>query len=172
MSEQDYLTEKAQMESELRGLCPQALDTGVLDRLADFLRSIPEAWREARPEQRNALGRQIFEEVWIEDRRVVAVKPREEFEPLFRVSFEEWLAEFTMATPMGFRFAPDSSSGEGVAVFPVSAPAELLIQWSGKLEPESWPQVAEECRTRSLREVAKDYGVSHEAVRRAVKSWR
>ena len=100
------------------------------------------------------------------------MKPREEFEPLFRVSFEEWLAEFTMATPMGFRFAPDSSSGEGVAVFPVSAPAELLIQWSGKLEPESWPQVAEECRTRSLREVAKDYGVSHEAVRRAVKSWR
>ena len=53
-----------------------------------------------------------------------------------------------------------------VGFFPITAPADITVAWNGRLRPDSWPEVAEKCRTRSLREVAKEYGVSHEAVRR------
>lgn len=37
-----------------------------------------------------------------------------------------------------------------------------------KLLPSIWPEVAEQHKTESLRELAKEYGVSHEAVRRTI----
>ncbi len=55
-------------------------------------------------------------------------------------------------------------------LFPIDAPAEVKVRWNGKVQPESWPQLTEECRTKSLRQVAGEYGVSHEAVRRMVKA--
>ena len=53
--------------------------------------------------------------------------------------------------------------------FPVSAPAEVRAQYRGKLQPEMWREVAETCSTGSLRSVAKEYGVSHETVRRTLR---
>ena len=37
-----------------------------------------------------------------------------------------------------------------------------------KLLPSIWPGVAEQHESKSLRELAKEYGVSHEAVRRTI----
>jgi len=54
-------------------------------------------------------------------------------------------------------------------LFPVNAPAHLTITWTGSIQPNQWPEVVEKCRSRSLRQVAKEYGVSHEAVRRTLK---
>jgi hypothetical protein len=60
-----------------------------LDRLAHFLSSVAEAWQQANQEQKNRLARVLFEEVRLDSGgRVVAVKPRSELEPFFRLSFE------------------------------------------------------------------------------------
>ncbi|MEE9400892.1 MAG: hypothetical protein V3V32_02625 [Dehalococcoidia bacterium] len=54
--------------------------------------------------------------------------------------------------------------------FPINAPADVVLVWTGKVQTDSWPDLIGKCKTRSLRQVAKDYGVSHEAVRRTLKS--
>jgi len=102
ISETDYLIERSQIKNELDRLTPYVYNAAALEKLVELLKSVPQMWKEANPEQRNVLGRQLFEEIWIEDKRVVAVKPTNELEPFFKVSYEEWLKEFAMATPMGF----------------------------------------------------------------------
>jgi hypothetical protein len=54
-------------------------------------------------------------------------------------------------------------------LFPINAPADIVPRWVGKIQPKSWTGLAQKCGTRSLREIAKEYGVSHEAVRRALR---
>ena len=102
MPETDYLIERSQIKSELDRLTPHKYNTAALDKLAELLRNVSQMWKDANQEQRNALGRQLLEDIWIEDKRVVAVKPTKELEPFFKVSYEEWLKGFAMATPMGF----------------------------------------------------------------------
>ena len=41
-----------------------------------------------------------------------------------------------------------------------------LPKWTGKIEPSLWPELVRKCKAGSLRQVAEEYGVSHEAVRR------
>ncbi len=41
-----------------------------------------------------------------------------------------------------------------------------------KIPRSAWPELAEHNQTKTLRELAKDHGVSHEAVRRALRSVR
>ena len=67
----------------MRQLIPPKDERAPLEKFAKFLGSLAEAWCEADQSQRNRLARTIFEEVWIKDLEVVAVKPREEFEPFF-----------------------------------------------------------------------------------------
>jgi hypothetical protein len=45
-----------------------------------------DAWDSAIEEQRNKLARCLFDEIWPKDKAVVAVKPRVEFEPFFRLN--------------------------------------------------------------------------------------
>ena len=40
-------------------------------------------------EQRNKLARCLFEEVWLEDKTVVAVKPKPEPDPFFRLNYQK-----------------------------------------------------------------------------------
>ena len=53
-----------------------------------FLSSIGSAWDEANQEQRNKLTRCLFQEVWVKDKGVLAVKPQPELLPFFRLSYE------------------------------------------------------------------------------------
>jgi len=53
-------------------------------------------------------------------------------------------------------------------LFPVYAPVHLTVIWTGAIQPNQWPELVEKCKTASLRQVAEEYGVSHEAVRRAI----
>jgi len=41
-------------------------------------------------------------------------------------------------------------------LFPIDAPAEVMVKWNGKSRPESWPRLADECKARCLRQVGKD----------------
>jgi len=53
--------------------------------------------------------------------------------------------------------------------FPVNAPAHLAVVWTGSIKTNQWPELVEKCRARSLRRLAKEYRVSHEAVRRTLQ---
>lgn len=57
-----------------------------------------------------------------------------------------------------------------VGLYPVRAPTRLVIAscWNGKLSPSQWQEVTKRRKTESLRCLAREYGVSHEAVRRAL----
>ena len=59
-----------------------------LDGLAHFLGSVASAWDAATPEQRNKVARTLFDEVIVEDTKVVAVRPRDELEPFFKLNLE------------------------------------------------------------------------------------
>jgi len=55
-----------------------------------------------------------------------------------------------------------------IGLFPVYTPAVLAARSRGKLPGPLWPAFTERHKTESLRQIAKEYGVSHEAVRRAI----
>ena len=50
--------------------------------------SVSTTWDEADQEHRHKLARILFEEVQVENKRVVAVKPRPELEPFFLMNLE------------------------------------------------------------------------------------
>ncbi len=53
--------------------------------------------------------------------------------------------------------------------YPVQAPIQLTIVWRGKLSPSEWPEVSMKHKIESLRQLARKYEISHEAVMRALK---
>ena len=87
----------------LRALTPPETKAKVLERLAEFLEDVPKAWKEANQEQKNKLARQLFDEIWVKDKQVIAVKPRPELKPFFQLSYEKWLKKFESenSTPLG-----------------------------------------------------------------------
>jgi hypothetical protein len=99
ITEGDYLSEKNRLVKELQALTLPDEPTHVLEELSEFLRHVTKAWKEANQQQRNGLARQLFEEIWVKDKQVVAVKPRPELEPFFRLSYEEWLKKFESGEP-------------------------------------------------------------------------
>ena len=50
--------------------------------------NVADAWKQATQEQRNKLARSLFEQIQIEDNKVLSVKPRPELEPFFKINFE------------------------------------------------------------------------------------
>jgi hypothetical protein len=90
ISKDEYTREKEQILSELQKLTPFQVPTNTLGKLAEFLRNVTSAWDEATPEQRNKLARCLFQEIWVKDKDVVAIKPQPEFEPFFRLNWEEF----------------------------------------------------------------------------------
>jgi len=46
----------------------------------------------------------------------------------------------------------------------------LPLKTTHRLSPSLWPELAERHKTESLRQLAEEYGVSHEAVRRALRT--
>lgn len=55
-----------------------------------------------------------------------------------------------------------------LGLFPVTGPIQLLFahRWKGKLPASNLPQLIEQYKTKGLRTLAKEYGVSHETIRR------
>ena len=54
--------------------------------------------------------------------------------------------------------------------YPVNAPPDLYITWKGKLSTTIFCEVKEKHQTQSLCILAREYGVSHETVRRVLKA--
>ena len=55
-----------------------------------------------------------------------------------------------------------------IGLFPVCPPRAHVVKSKAKLPSALWPELAERRKTESLRQLADEYGVSHEAVRRAI----
>ena len=51
---------------------------------------MPAAWAAATQSQRNKLARALFDQVWLEGKTVIAVKPRTELGPFFRLTYEDF----------------------------------------------------------------------------------
>jgi site-specific DNA recombinase len=90
IGKEEYRREKDKIEGQLTKLTPFKITAEPLKRLAEFLANITIAWDKASNEQRNKLARCLFQEIWVKDREVVAVKPQLEFEPFFRINWKEF----------------------------------------------------------------------------------
>ena len=86
-------TKRDAILTQMESLKPRVREPRHLDRLAEFLADIPAAWETATHEQRNKLAKALFDQVWLQDKAVVAVKPRLELEPFFALNYEEFLSE-------------------------------------------------------------------------------
>jgi site-specific DNA recombinase len=91
----EYLREHDSIGRELLSLAPKEDDAKALDRIAHFLNSVADVWKEASQERRNQLACVLFEEIRVENSRVVGVKPRKETRPFFQLSYDEHLASST-----------------------------------------------------------------------------
>jgi site-specific DNA recombinase len=85
LSRAEYETKRGALRAELAHMeAGYSLLAGeTLPKLRFYLQQVPAAWRDATPEQRNELARLLFEEVVVDDRRVVGAVPRTEYLPFF-----------------------------------------------------------------------------------------
>jgi site-specific DNA recombinase len=106
LSEKQYLVEKENILERLRALIPPETKSRVLEQLAEFLKNVTKAWKNANQEQRNKIARQLFDEIWVKDKQVMAVRPRPELKPFFQLSYEEWLKKFESenSIPLGVAY--------------------------------------------------------------------
>lgn len=77
------------IQRDLQKLQPSNDQAIRLARIAKMLTDMPLAWRKADQEQRNRLAKNLFKEIWIEDKRVVAVVPQAELEPFFELDWKQ-----------------------------------------------------------------------------------
>jgi hypothetical protein len=101
---EEYQREKRQLEGQLTKLTSFVVFSEPLKRLAEFLANVTSAWDNAGNEERNKLARCLFQEIWVKDKEVVAVKPQPEFEPFFKLNWEE----FTKIMKSGVQIPPGS----------------------------------------------------------------
>ena len=86
----EFKAEHQALELQKRGLEPKSSmrSTPDLDRAAELMRDLPALWEHpgVTPDQRRDLTREVFDEVRLREGKLVAVKPRAEYVPLFAYS--------------------------------------------------------------------------------------
>lgn len=89
----EYESRRDKILDQLRSLSVPRQPAEHLEKMARFLADVPAAWAAATPEQRNKLARCLFDQVWLQDKEVVAVKPLPELEPFFRLNYENFRSQ-------------------------------------------------------------------------------
>jgi site-specific DNA recombinase len=80
-----YVMRRQAIEEEVQRLGAPA-DPGI-DRVRDLLNDFPRFWQiETEPAERRKLLLSLFEQVWTQDGRIVAVQPHEDFLPYFQAA--------------------------------------------------------------------------------------
>ncbi len=100
-SKEEYWADYDTIQGQLQSLAPAKDQSKSLEKLALFLKGISEAWKQADQQQRNRLAKQMFDIVWIKDRKVLAVTPRPEFKPFFDLQYEELSQGVSHIRPRG-----------------------------------------------------------------------
>jgi hypothetical protein len=98
----------------------------------------------------------------------VAVKPQPELEPFFELNYEEFVNEKYQMRPR-WGSNPHLQYLE-LGLFPVISQPPIIRRY--KLDSSLWPEILEQQKTKSLRQLAKEQGVSYETVRRILKAER
>lgn len=88
-TEAEYVARRDDLVRQMDALESAPDQTNHMNNLAEFLANVPAAWAAATQEQRNKLARALFDQVWLRDKTVVAVKPRTGLEPFFRLNYED-----------------------------------------------------------------------------------
>jgi site-specific DNA recombinase len=82
---EEYQQQRAQIAEDLAALPTETTSAqDIATRLAEYLANIGLAWADATPEQQNRIARELFSEAIIENRTIVAVKPRSDLLPFFQ----------------------------------------------------------------------------------------
>jgi DNA invertase Pin-like site-specific DNA recombinase len=87
-SKEEYWAGYNMIQAQLQSLAPAKDQARGLERLALFLKDISEAWKQADQQQRNRLAKQLFDIVWIKNKKVLAVTPRPSFKPFFDLQYD------------------------------------------------------------------------------------
>ena len=87
-SKEEYFADYKMIQTQLQSLTPAKDQAKSLERLALFLKDISLAWKQSDEQQRNRLAKQLFDIVWIKDKRVLAVTPRPAFKPFFDLQYD------------------------------------------------------------------------------------
>ncbi|MFH1142054.1 MAG: recombinase family protein [Chloroflexota bacterium] len=82
----DYVS--LERQKKVLDVAKQPVLTPNLDRSAHILKDLPSLWQHpgVTPKQRRELAREVFEEIRLKQGRLVAIKPRPEYAPLFAYS--------------------------------------------------------------------------------------
>jgi len=88
-SRAEYQAQKASIQKQLDALIPNNNGSEQMKTLALFLADVPAAWQAATPEQKNKLARCLYDEVWVQDKKVIGVKARPELEAFFQLNYEQ-----------------------------------------------------------------------------------
>jgi len=90
ISDEAFKAEYQALQRQRRALEPKLSQhpTPNFDRAAELLRDLPSLWEHpgVTQEQRRELTREIFDEIRIREGKLVAVKPRPDYAPLFAYS--------------------------------------------------------------------------------------
>ena len=100
-SKEEYWAGYNMIQAQLQSLAPAKDQGKSLEKLALFLKDISVAWKQADVQQQNRLAKQLFDTVWIKDKRVLAVTPRPEFKPFFDLQYEGALQGVLHIRPRG-----------------------------------------------------------------------
>nr|MDQ3640056.1 hypothetical protein [Actinomycetota bacterium] len=174
--------EKAALTDQLAAMPAdsQNQSTAVTERLAAYLSDVAGAWKAATPVERNKLARELFNGVVIENRTAVAVMPR----PDLRAFFETLAVAPSSVVTYGRKRRGSVSSPRyahrcteplcfapvpprGVAGQSRRAPCHLPKR--RKLSAEQEESIRAGASNRTLRELAAEYGVSHETIRTVLR---
>ncbi|MBA3822784.1 MAG: recombinase family protein [Ktedonobacterales bacterium] len=84
-TEERYFKERASLMPEIERLRKLAfpLQATQLYDLSDYLKDLSLAWRAAQPDQKQQMVELLFQDIYVQDRRIVAVRPTQNFSPLF-----------------------------------------------------------------------------------------
>ena len=88
LDEGEYRAERNDIQAAIAGLDIDSQNGHSLDRLAALLRNVVEGWRLADQKQRNRMARGLLNGVLVRDKQVMAVRPKKELEPFFKISYE------------------------------------------------------------------------------------
>ena len=101
ISREEYTEEKQHIQGELNRFNADGNSIDGLEKLAEFLMGVSKPWGEASQEQRSKLARCLFQEVWVKDKIVIAVKPQLELAPFFELNYDEFVNERLKMRPRG-----------------------------------------------------------------------
>jgi hypothetical protein len=177
----EYRTRKAALIAELAAL--PSSDTpasGVGQRLAAYLADIALAWQVATPEERNELARQMFNSVKIENRTAVEITPRPDLVPFFAALAAESSNVMTYGRKRRGSVSPARHDTRGtdpinIAVVPprrLSGRSKRTAYYAprqSKLTAEQKATIRSEAGSHTLRDLAADFGVSHETIRTVLR---